>query len=95
VARDEVHYPVAAVQDWLQAAAITTGPVLRCVGKGGRVSNEVLFDCSVAAIVQDYAARAVSNADDFSGHSLRAGFLTSADQPLAINTACLAAVSGL
>ncbi len=36
IARGEVHCPVAAVQTWLEAAAITMGPVLRRVRKGGR-----------------------------------------------------------
>lgn len=35
IARGEAHCPVAAGQDWLAAAAITTGPVLRRVRKGG------------------------------------------------------------
>ena len=37
-----------------------------------------LADRSVATIVKAYAARARFNANTFSGHSLRAGFLTSA-----------------
>jgi site-specific recombinase XerD len=78
VARGEVHCPVAAVQEWLQAADITTGPVLRRVGKRGRVNNEALSDRSVAALVKDDAARAGFDAQAFSGDSLRARFLTSA-----------------
>ena len=78
IMRGEVHCPVAAVQDWLQAAAITTGPVLRRVRKGGCVGDEGLSDRSVANLVKDYAERAGFKAEDFSGHSLRAGFLTSA-----------------
>lgn len=74
----EEHCPVAAAQAWLQAVVITTGPVLRRVRKGGRVSQEKLSDHSVAVIVKAYAARAGFRAEDFSGHSLRAGFLTSA-----------------
>jgi site-specific recombinase XerD len=66
------------VQDWPQAATITTGPVLLRVRKGGCVGDEPLSDRSMADIVKDYAERAGFKAEDFSGHSLRAGFLTSA-----------------
>ncbi|MDZ5455834.1 site-specific integrase [Azohydromonas lata] len=43
--------------------AITTGPVLRCVGTGDRVSTDALSDRSVAAIVKDYAARGLRHTD--------------------------------
>jgi integrase len=77
IARGEEHCPVAAVQAWLAAAAITSRPVLRRVGKGGRVSNESLSDRSVFNIVKDYAERVGFKAENFSGYSLRAEFLTS------------------
>jgi site-specific recombinase XerD len=70
--------PVEAVRAWLDAAGITNGPVFRSVAKGGRVLNEALTDRSVASIVKVYAGRAGFNGAEFSGHSLRAGFLTTA-----------------
>ena len=69
--------PVAAVQEWLKVAGITEGPVFRPVAKGGRVMPEALSDRGVADIVKRYAARADLDPALFSGHSLRAGFLTS------------------
>ena len=63
---------------WLAAAGITTGPLFRSVAKGGRVSTARLGDKSVAEVVKTHAGRLGLNAADFSGHSLRAGFLTSA-----------------
>lgn len=39
-----------------------------------------LTDRSVAAIVKCYAGKAGFNVDDFSGHSLRSGFITSGAQ---------------
>ena len=36
--------PVEAVQTWLAAAEISTGPVFRAVTRGGRVSWEALAD---------------------------------------------------
>jgi integrase len=70
--------PVEAVRAWLDAAGITEGPVFRPVAKGGRVLPAALTDRSVANIVKLYATRAGLDAAEFSGHSLRAGFITSA-----------------
>lgn len=71
--------PVAAVRAWLAAAAITSGPVFRPIGKGGkRVASARLTDRSVADIVKRYARAAGLDAATFSGHSMRAGFITSA-----------------
>jgi integrase len=70
--------PVEAIKTWLAAARIATGPVFRPVAKGGRVLPQPLTDRSVANIVKAYAAEAGLDPDLFSGHSLRAGFLTSA-----------------
>ncbi|MBI3768233.1 MAG: tyrosine-type recombinase/integrase [Deltaproteobacteria bacterium] len=70
--------PVAAVDAWLTAAAITEGPIFRRMAKGERVLPGALTPHSVGAIVKAAAARAGLTAADFGGHSLRAGFATSA-----------------
>lgn len=70
--------PVAAVKAWIEAAGITKGPLFRAVNKAGGVSADRLTDRSVASIVKAYADLAGLEAADFSGHSLRAGFVTSA-----------------
>ena len=70
--------PVEAVQTWLAAAEISTGPVFRAVGRGGRVSCEALADDSAARIVKRYARRVGLDPASYAGHSLRSGFLTSA-----------------
>jgi integrase len=70
--------PVKAVRAWLDASGITTGPLFRAVAKGGRISGERLSDRTVANVVKAGASRVGLNARDFSGHSLRSGFLTSA-----------------
>jgi site-specific recombinase XerD len=66
------------VKNWLQATSITEGPLFRSVTKGGSVGNSRLTDKSVAGIIKTYARRLGLNEADFSGHSLRSGFLTSA-----------------
>ncbi len=70
--------PIEAVEQWLAAAGITEGPVFRPIAKGDRVKPEALNDNSVALIVKRYALAAKLDPADFSGHSLRAGFITSA-----------------
>jgi site-specific recombinase XerD len=48
--------------------------------KGGRVADGRLSDRAVAEIVKNYVGRIGLDPKLFSGHSLRAGFLTSAAQ---------------
>ena len=70
--------PVDAVRTWITAARITEGSLFRPVTKTGKVSMHRLSARAVAELVKTYARRAGLNAAKFSGHSLRAGFLTSA-----------------
>ena len=70
--------PVAALREWLAAAGITSGPVFRPIGKGGRVLSSRLSGRSVADIIKRHAAAAKLDPAIFSGHSLRAGFVTQA-----------------
>jgi site-specific recombinase XerD len=70
--------PVAAVEAWLASAQITYGPVFRPVSKSGQVLAGRLTPHSIALIVKRHAAVAGFDPALFSGHSLRAGFLTSA-----------------
>jgi len=69
--------PVEAVRAWLDAAGIASGPVFRRVRKNGRIGDEALTAEAVALVVKRYADGAGFRAEDFAGHSLRAGFLTS------------------
>jgi site-specific recombinase XerD len=78
IPRGDVACPVKALRAWLEAAAIDGGPIFRPIDKGGTVRPSRHTDRSVANIVKAYAERAGFDASTFSGHSLRAGFLTSA-----------------
>jgi site-specific recombinase XerD len=66
--------PVEAVQTWLAAAEINDGPVFRPVLKQPVAPK----DHAVASVVKKYAELAGMDPALFAGHSLRAGFLTSA-----------------
>jgi integrase len=69
--------PVRALRG-LDAADIQSGAIFRPISKSGVISTARLTSQSVALIVKRYAAIAGLDAKHFSGHSLRAGFLTSA-----------------
>lgn len=71
--------PVMALERWLAAAAITSGPVFRKVHKGGKsVSDRRLGGEAVSAVVKARAPLAGLDPSRVSGHSLRAGFVTTA-----------------
>jgi site-specific recombinase XerD len=70
--------PVEAVQAWLAAAGIEDGYVFRTVHRGGHVRAQGLRGHDVARLVKRYAELAGLDPAEFSGHSLRSGFATSA-----------------
>ncbi len=70
--------PVRALRAWLDAAAITEGPLFRAVTRHGRVGGARLNERSIAKIVKRNVKRAGLDPTTFSGHSLRAGLVTAA-----------------
>ncbi|WEJ31975.1 site-specific integrase [Devosia sp. SD17-2] len=70
--------PVEALQAWLAASGIKSGPVYRAVSRGDKMGREAITGHTVANVVKRYAGKAGLAVADFSGHSLRAGFVTSA-----------------
>ena len=69
--------PVRALQDWLAASKITTGPLFRRINRHGHLANEPLTGKSVAIIIKrnPYIK---GKEEKYAGHSLRAGFVTQA-----------------
>jgi site-specific recombinase XerD len=70
--------PVRALEAWLEASGITGGAIFRAVDRCGRLHRGALSDRTVARIVQRVAARAGLDPARLGGHSLRAGFCTTA-----------------
>jgi integrase len=70
--------PVRALRAWLELAGVTSGPVFRRVDRHGNVGAGRLTTKAVALVVKKYAAALGHDAAAYSGHSLRAGFATSA-----------------
>jgi site-specific recombinase XerD len=69
--------PVAALEAWLAASGITEGPIFREINRHGRIGDVALSDRSVARIVKKVLGAAGLDARIYSGHSMRAGFVTS------------------
>jgi len=72
------HCPVQALMSWLKTAGIRTGHIFRSVNRYGGVAKQGLTPQSVALIVKAAMAQTDADAQHFSGHSLRAGYCTSA-----------------
>ncbi|MBM3289653.1 MAG: integrase [Candidatus Hydrogenedentes bacterium] len=68
--------PVRALRRWLDAAGIEAGPVFRAFEIDGGLSPRRLNDRAVARVVKAAAKRIGLTPEQFSGHSLRAGFVT-------------------
>jgi site-specific recombinase XerD len=70
--------PVRALRAWLEAAGITEGPIFRPTLRSGQVLPDALSGRAVARLVKDTAAAAGLEPSKYSGHSLRAGLVTTA-----------------
>jgi integrase len=70
--------PVSAIEKWLASAGIDAGPLFRPIDRRGRVADTRLSGEAVSLIVKERVARAGLDPTGFSGHSLRAGLVTSA-----------------
>lgn len=70
--------PVHALQVWLEWSGITVGPLFHSINRHGQMQPGRLSGKAVALIVKKHAERCGMDADTFAGHSLRAGFATTA-----------------
>ncbi len=76
--RDPLTCPVKALCEWLEASRIYSGSIFRPMNKFGRPRSDRLSGAAVAEIVKKYCVLIGKKSLNFSGHSLRAGFATSA-----------------
>ena len=70
--------PVISIQNWLGISDIKSGPLFRRFTKGSRLLLMRLTDQTVALIIKKYLELAGLDSKNYSGHSLRSGFATSA-----------------
>ncbi len=79
---DELVYltgrPVEALNAWLAAARIDTGPVFRAIDRWGNLSPRPLDPKAINDIVKQRARLAGLDPAEFSAHGLRSGYLTEA-----------------
>ena len=72
------YYPVVSIRKWIEISKINSGPLFRRFTKGSKLSDNRLSDQTVALIIKDYLKIAGIESRNYSGHSLRSGFATSA-----------------
>lgn len=70
--------PVLAVRQWMAAAGIERGPLLRAVDRHGHVRTGRLDGRTVARVVKRLGSAIGLDVTNVGGHSLRAGLATSA-----------------
>ena len=70
--------PIKRLEDWLQSSGITRGFVFQSMARGGNLRGRPLHSVDIPRLLKHYAETIGLNPDEVSGHSLRAGFVTSA-----------------
>ena len=76
---DSTQYcPVISLKNWIKIAKISSGPLFRRFSKNSKLLDGRLTDQSVALLLKKYLKLAGIDDKDYSGHSLRSGFATTA-----------------
>jgi len=75
---NSLYCPVNNLKRWLNISKIKKGPIFTKFSKGSKITNIRLSDQSVALIIKEYLIKSGIDSENYSGHSLRSGFATSA-----------------
>jgi site-specific recombinase XerD len=70
--------PVLSLQKWINISKINAGPLFRRFSKGSKLTGKRLTDQTVAHLIKKYLKLSGIESKNYSGHSLRSGFATSA-----------------
>ncbi|MDB9987686.1 site-specific integrase [Candidatus Pelagibacter sp.] len=70
--------PVVSLQKWINISKIDSGSLFRRFSKGSKLTEYRLTDQTVALLIKEYIQLAGLDSKNYSGHSLRSGFATSA-----------------
>jgi len=70
--------PVISLKNWINISKIHSDSLFRRFLKGSRLSGNRLTDQTVALLIKEYLKIAGIDSKNYSGHSLRSGFATSA-----------------
>jgi integrase len=74
------HCPVSAVTDWLTRSGTTAGAIFRPINRHSQLQPGRLSGDAVSDVIRERLVAARIDPAGYSGHSLRAGFATSAAQ---------------
>ena len=75
---NSLYCPVTNLKRWLNISKIKKGPIFVKFTKGPKITKQRLSDQSIALVIKDYLRKAGIDSNNYSGHSLRSGFATSA-----------------
>ena len=75
---NQKYCPVIHLKKWIEISLIRNGPIFRRFSKGSKLSKKRLTDQTVALLIKHYLNLTGRNSLNYSGHSLRSGFATSA-----------------
>ena len=70
--------PVVSLKNWINTSKISSGSIFRRFSKGSKLSEHRLTDQTVALLIKEYLQLTGIDSKNYSGHSLRSGFATSA-----------------
>ena len=70
--------PVLSIKKWIEKSKISNGPIFRRFLKGSKLSINRLTDQTIALLIKEYLTLDGIDSKNYSGHSLRSGFATSA-----------------
>ena len=76
---DKYNYcPVVSIKKWIEISKIKSGALFKRFTKGLKLSEDRLTDQTVALLIKEYLNLAGLDSKNYSGHSLRSGFATTA-----------------
>ncbi|MDC3175585.1 tyrosine-type recombinase/integrase [Candidatus Pelagibacter sp.] len=76
--KNELYCPVKSIKNWLEISKITNGPLFTRFSKGLILTTNRLTDQTIALLIKKHLQQAGIDNKDYSAHSLRSGFATSA-----------------
>ena len=70
--------PILRLRLWLESSGIINGPLFQTMKRGGYLRGNAMHHSDIPRILKHYASLIGLDPRDIAGHSLRAGFVTSA-----------------
>ena len=70
--------PIKRIRLWLESSGITRGPLFQTMKRGGHLRGKPMHHSDIPRILKCYATHVGLDPKHIAGHSLRAGFVTSA-----------------